>query len=263
MGVYFQILDDQLPGISNEREPQLPNLPHHDTGDLSEPPDTFQSPPTDSTDKASAPSPPSVTLRSVRPLVEITPSTSKTINKRTKTSSYLTDTPVKEAMEAAAISKEQAKLRKDKTSKAKKTEEVIESQSSTNSSKRSLFSKKRNDEDMDLTSDSEMETTEDDDDIIEGDFVIVQIAGKCRQVNYIARIDSVDGIEYEGVFLKKVPGRIQNDGIYIINEDDQAQFMKADVVRKLPVPSIVGGSARKDGHLKFKYIHLEKYNIGQ
>ena len=44
--------------------------------------------------------------------------------------------------------------------------------------------------------------------IIEGDFVVVKCAGKSRTVNYIARVDTLNGedFEFEGVFLQKVAG---------------------------------------------------------
>ena len=38
----------------------------------------------------------------------------------------------------------------------------------------------------------------------EGDFVVVNVRGKSRVIRYIARIDSVEDDEYEGVFLKKI-----------------------------------------------------------
>ena len=45
-----------------------------------------------------------------------------------------------------------------------------------------------------------------DDNIIEGDFVIVNVTGRGRLVRYIAGVDSVEADEYEGVSFKKFPG---------------------------------------------------------
>ena len=54
---------------------------------------------------------------------------------------------------------------------------------------------------MSCDSDSADECLSDDDDIIEGDFVVVQVSERGRVVNYIARIDVTDNNEYEGIFL--------------------------------------------------------------
>ena len=40
-----------------------------------------------------------------------------------------------------------------------------------------------------------------DDNIIEGDFVIVNVTGRGRLVRYMARVDSVEADEYQDVFL--------------------------------------------------------------
>ena len=94
------------------------------------------------------------------------------------------------------------------------------------------------------TSDSECGLI--DEEIVEGDFVIVNIKGKSRVVPYIARIDSFEDDEYKSVFLKK----IQSCGTFhklvcIINEADEGSFAKADIVRKLFLPEFISGSQRK------------------
>ena len=96
--------------------------------------------------------------------------------------------------------------------------------------------------------------------IIEGDFVIVRVQGKSRAVNYIARIDAIDDIEYEGVFLKKVHGKNQENQIFIIDEEDEALFMKEDIVTKLPLPNFRGGSDRQKDQMSFG-IDLSTWNI--
>ena len=40
--------------------------------------------------------------------------------------------------------------------------------------------------------------------IVEGGYVIVNVRGRSRVVQYIARVDQVDGNEYEGVFLQNL-----------------------------------------------------------
>jgi len=46
---------------------------------------------------------------------------------------------------------------------------------------------------------------------MEGDFVVVKVAGKARIVHYISRIDVIGGKEYEDIFLQKVPGRVDSE----------------------------------------------------
>ena len=42
-----------------------------------------------------------------------------------------------------------------------------------------------------------------DDDISEGDYAVVNVTGKAKVVQYIAKIDEVNDGEYEGVILQK------------------------------------------------------------
>ena len=95
-----------------------------------------------------------------------------------------------------------------------------------------------------------------------GDFVVVKVSGKSRVVNYIARIDGMEGKEYEGVFLKKVSGRVgsEEDRVFIPNEEDSASFQKEEIISKLPAPKIVGGSKRRANRLKF-CCNLEKWDL--
>ena len=86
--------------------------------------------------------------------------------------------------------------------------------------------------------------------------------GKLRAVNFVARIDIIDDIEYEGVFLKKAPAKDPTERPYfVINEEDEASFMKEDIVVKLPTPMFCDGSGRKRGLMVFD-ADLSKWNIG-
>lgn len=90
--------------------------------------------------------------------------------------------------------------------------------------------------------------------IIEGDFVVVKCAGKSRTVNYIARVDTLNGedFEFEGVFLQKVAGKVGTDKpVFVPNPKDEAGFNAEDVVYKLPQPNSVGSSVRCSSQLVF------------
>ena len=90
--------------------------------------------------------------------------------------------------------------------------------------------------------------------IIEGDFVVVRCAGKSRFVHYIARVDILNGeeFEFEGVFLQKVAGKVGTDKpVFVPNPNDEAGFNREDAMHKLPQPKSVGSSTRCSGQLVF------------
>ena len=133
-------------------------------------------------------------------------------------------------------------------------------------SKKSLFQSVA--KDVSSSSESEFEFSDSsaddiddtDEDVIEGDFVVVKVAGKSRIVNFIARVDSIDNDEYEGVFLRKVLSRMTGKPSFVIDNNDEALFKKQDILAKLPIPSVVGGSARWENQFTFS-CNLELWNI--
>lgn len=81
-----------------------------------------------------------------------------------------------------------------------------------------------------------------DDELIEGDFVVVSVNGKKTTRRYIARVDVIDGDELEGVFLKRIQGRKPMDGrqAFIIDPDDEASFDRQDCKKTTHVKQLVG-----------------------
>ena len=76
------------------------------------------------------------------------------------------------------------------------------------------------------------------------------MSGRSRALKYIARVDNFDEEEYEGVFLQRAnkkidPGVNAVTPTFIRNENDAAAFAPKDIIFKLAVPVVVGGSARK------------------
>ena len=61
-------------------------------------------------------------------------------------------------------------------------------------------------------------TEESDDEVIEGNFVVVKVEEKSQEVRYIAQVDTIDGDEFEGTFLKKVPQIVGHVTVFIINK---------------------------------------------
>ena len=86
---------------------------------------------------------------------------------------------------------------------------------------------------------------EKDDDIIEGDFVVVKVHGKVRSVNYVARVDVVGkDDEYSGFFLKKLPTKGDEIPTFVIDDNDNADWNGEDMVKKLPQLKVTGTSNR-------------------
>jgi len=108
-------------------------------------------------------------------------------------------------------------------------------------------------------SESDLELNNESDDaidkmvIMEGDFVVIKIAGKSSIVHYTARIDVIDCKEYKSIFLQKVPSRVDSEETtFVPNPADEAFLPEEDIVYKLPQLRSAGGSCRLSGHIIFK-----------
>ena len=138
----------------------------------------------------------------LHPLPQAGPRKITNRNRKKGSTKILTDTPERDII---AQSKKSKKSRKPPAPKK---------------IRKSLFTKKQKLPTHSDTSESDSDTNSisfddlsdidepNDLDIIEGDFVIIKVSGKSRFQNFIARVDIIDDIEYEGVFLKKVLRRI-------------------------------------------------------
>ena len=146
----------------------------------------------------------------------------------------LTSTPVRDKI---VVNKTNRQTKIKKTKKARK----------------SLFCKVSSDceSEVELVLESDTCTEENDDEIIEGDFVVVKVEGKSREVRYIAKVDTIDGDEFEGTFFKKVPQIVGHVPVFIINKTDIAVFQRNDVIAKLPEAVKNTGSTRKCNQLVF------------
>ena len=84
--------------------------------------------------------------------------------------------------------------------------------------------------------DSDPET---DEEVIEGDFIVVELQGKGRKLHFNARIDNLEEDGLIGVFLKKVLSNIDGQTpTFTLNEADESSFVRKDIVCKLPTPTL-------------------------
>ena len=123
----------------------------------------------------------------------------------------------------------------------------------TKKARKSLFCKvsSGSESEVQLVLESDTCTEESDEEVIKGDFVVVKGEGKSREVQYITQVDSTDGDEFEGTFLKKVPQMVGHVPVFIINKTDIAAFQRNDVMAKLSETVKNTGSTRKCNQLVF------------
>ena len=82
--------------------------------------------------------------------------------------------------------------------------------------------------------------------IIKGDYIVVKVRGKSRMRRYIAKVDALNGDEFEGIFLRRVLGL--NDfnfgATFVINKDDEALWLHQHIAKKLQNSKFIGTSRR-------------------
>lgn len=92
--------------------------------------------------------------------------------------------------------------------------------------------------------------------LLEGDFVLVELKGKKSVRHYIAEIKkNLEEDKFEIVYLKKV----MNSNKFVKTEEIY-EICNADVVKKLPKPTLVGGSERRMEQLYFS-VDFMSYNM--
>ena len=106
----------------------------------------------------------------------------------------------------------------------------------TKKARKSLFCKVSSDSEseVELMLESNTCTEESDDEVIKGDFVVVKVEGKSREIQYIAQVNTIEGDEFEGTFFKKVPQIVGHVPVFTINKTDIAAFQRNDVIAKSP-----------------------------
>ena len=155
----------------------------------------------------------------------------------------VTDTPVRNAIAETSARKRQKKNKKETNAKRKilKKKRPANCNSETSDSSESLVP-------LDDGTYSDV-----DNDLMEGDFVIVQVFGAKQSKFFIARVDLINDDDYEGVFLKRLPKKLNGYSIFVPDESDEASFAKNDVAFKLPMPKQVGGTKRRECQLIFHF----------
>lgn len=196
----------------------------------------------------------------IHPVPKAQPRKKRAGGRKKGSTKILTDTPVRNMI--ASESQVRAEKKVKKACMPKKTY------------KKKLFTKAvrgKSDSESDADPDecllaSESEYSDDDmTEVMEGDFLVVKVDGKKSSSNYLIRIDVVDvaGLKdvHEGFFLKKMSGDIDADtAIFAADEEDCGRIQKGDILAKLMVPEVKGGSARCCALLVFK-CKLSRWNL--
>ncbi|XP_041377445.1 uncharacterized protein LOC121389863 [Gigantopelta aegis] len=163
----------------------------------------------------------------------------------------LTNTPVRNSI-AEALAASQTNKRKAKQPVKPKARKKLFKSKAKKCQTPSTSSEESGSDDVKFTESGDSDVDDLDCEIIEGDFAVVKFeSAKSRIVHYIARIDVIDGNVCEGVFLKREFSRQQTTPTFCINNNDNASFPKNDIIKKLPAPKQLGGTARRAGKFSF------------
>ena len=112
---------------------------------------------------------------------------------------------------------------------------------------------------------SDVQSDDDDGDkgLSADDFVIVKFTGKKSTYNYVGLVENVVGDEISARFLKKSSKR-SADGkpIFTFRENDEGVIPRGDVLKKLPTPQKLGGTARREHKFTFP-SGIQKCPVGR
>ena len=99
-----------------------------------------------------------------------------------------------------------------------------------------------------------------DKDLSAGDFVIVSFAGKTATYNYVGLVEKVDDADISSKFLRQSCKRsVDGKPIFTFKDNDEGVIPRGDMLKRLPTPKKLGGTARKE---KFKFpCSINKWNV--
>ncbi len=112
---------------------------------------------------------------------------------------------------------------------------------------------------------SDVQNNDDDDDgdkdLSAGDFVIVSFAGKTKSYNYVGLVEKVEGADISAKFLRQSCKKsVDGKPIFTFKENDEGVIPRGDVLKKLPTPQKLGGTARREQ--KFIYpCSIDKWDV--
>lgn len=210
-------------------------------------------------------SPGYVSPTEILPLPKSQQPRAQTKRKRVKTR-ILTDTPEKQAIEM------EHEKRKNKNKLKRKQVTNIKEQGKSKkkqTKKKTLVysSSEESDVPIPLDDTSECESSQDESsepdisDLSVGDFIIVNFATKCSSYHYIGLVESLEGNEVNARFLRRIRGSTGKDkATFAFKENDVGSVPLKDVLKKLPKPQKVGGTARREQQLIFP-CNLDGWNV--
>ncbi|XP_034061484.1 uncharacterized protein LOC117539414 isoform X2 [Gymnodraco acuticeps] len=112
------------------------------------------------------------------------------------------------------------------------------------------------------SSDVQSDDDDGDKDLSAGDFVIVKFAGKkSKCYNYVGLVENVEGDEISAKFLKQSYKRsVDGKPIFTFRENDEGVIPRGDVLKKLPTPQKLGGTARREYKFTFP-CSIDKWDV--
>ncbi len=111
---------------------------------------------------------------------------------------------------------------------------------------------------------SDVQNDDDDDgdkDLSAGDFVIVSFAGKTKSYNYVGLVEKVEGADISAKFLRQSCKKsVDGKHIFTFKENDEGVIPRGDVLKKLPTPQKLGGTARREQKFIFP-CSIDKWDV--
>ncbi len=111
---------------------------------------------------------------------------------------------------------------------------------------------------------SDVQNDDDDDvdkDLSAGDFVIVSFAGKTKSYNYVGLVEKVEGADISAKFLRQSCKKsVDGKPIFTFKENDEGVIPRGDVLKKLPTPQKLGGTARREQKFIFP-CSIDKWDV--
>ena len=96
-----------------------------------------------------------------------------------------------------------------------------------------------------------------DENIVKGDYVIVNVRGRSRVVQYIDRVDEVDGNDMGQKFLECIT---HHEIVTFIVNENNCTFVAEDIVFKQSLANMIGGTFRRANQLQLNCA-FTKWNL--
>lgn len=190
----------------------------------------------------------------VRPHLKANPRRGTKRGRKTKKSTILTSTPNKKEIEDAHFKRLE---KKEKSNAMTKTKRKINFDTSSSESEIDITESCNDSSEFSDTEDLELNTEDLElDALSEGDFILVKLSSKRTTKYFVAKITKKNNLDFHITYLKK-----GIKWIFTFPDDEDSDIIERDdIILKLPLPVVTGGTARTSKRFTFN-VDLSNYNV--